>query len=714
MRHLLPVFVLSIVLALTTACGGGAGSGSSGPVQLSVSPATADVRAGDIKQFTVIESGSSSIGVTWSVNGISGGNATVGAIDFNGFYTAPTVLPSPNNVQITATLVGDPSNTASAKATLLNPLAVISYVTPATLIPNTPFTLNLIGSKFLNGAQVMLGSAALTTTFTDSSHLTATGNAPSAAGVSNLTVVNPDPGSAPSIARPIAVSTMTQRAAARFLEQSTFGPVSSQLIAVEGEGMEKFLNDQFQAPTSTYPDPDLNDQNGFNVTPAFFQNALNPAANSDQLRQRVAFALNQIWVVSEAKVNMPKFYTPYMRVLMNDAFSNYRTIMEDVTLNPAMGVYLDMVNNAKPDPIAGTHANENYARELMQLFTIGPNQLNPDGTPVIQNGGFVPTYDQNTIQAMARAMTGWTFSGPPLDCAVNPYNDFFGDQAGVGPMLACDSNHDTDPKTILGSTLPAGQTAQADLDGALNIIFNHPNLPPFVAQRFIRNMVTSNPSPAYVTRVATAFANGVFTSNGTTFGSGQRGDMQALIAAVLLDPEARRGDDPATENLLDGHLREPVVLLTNILRNFNGVTDGQNLAFVTGNIGETLFNAGSVFNFYSPTFSVPLSQPPIFGPEFQIYTTASSLNRVNTIEAVIFTSVSSGTTIDMSQVATLANDPPTMIEILNQQLLHGTMSTAMKTQILNAVNVVDAGQPLARAQTAAYLICSSAQYQVQR
>jgi len=216
------------------------------------------------------------------------------------------------------------------------------------------------------------------------------------------------------------------------------------------------------------------------------------------------FCLNQIWVVSGNTVNKPKFYTPYVRTLTADAFANYRTLMADVTLNPAMGLYLNMVNNGKPDPARGTHANENYAREHMQLFTIGPNMLNADGTPQLQqDGSYVPTYHQSDIQALARAFTGWTF--PPasaLNCSQNPYGDFNNAQAGVGPMPACDNNHDTDPKTILGTTLPAGQSAQKDLDGALDIVFQHPNLPPFIAQRFIRYFVTSNPSPAYVTRVA--------------------------------------------------------------------------------------------------------------------------------------------------------------------------------------------------------------------
>jgi uncharacterized protein (DUF1800 family) len=651
--------------------------------------------------------------VTWSVNGKPGGDVSVGTIDSTGLYTAPTPAPASNLVQVTATSAADPTKSASSATTLLNPIAQVYLLTPATLSPNTAFNLTVTGNKFLNGAQVMFGAAPATTSFVDSSHLTVTGMAP-AAGVIDLTVVNPSPDGTPSSVKALAVGGVSQRAAIRLLEQSTFGPSNAQLVAVEAGGMEQFLADQFQAPVSQYPvqDPVVNDLSVPQA--AFFQNAMNPLANSDQLRQRVVFALNQIWVVSGNKLSAPRFYTPYLQVLAADAFTNYRNLMGDVTLNSAMGIYLDMVNNAKPDPIAGTHANENYAREFLQLFTVGDNLLNANGTPVIQNGAFVATYTQATIQDLARTFTGWTFSDPGLNCNGWPYGDVNNPQAGPNPMVACDNNHDVGAKTILGTALPANQTSQQDLDGALNIVFNHPNLPPFVAQRFIRNFVTSNPSPAYVTRVANAFANGTFSSHGTNFGSGQRGDMQALIAAVLLDPEARRGDSSATENPLDGHLREPVLLVTNVLRALNATSDGQNLQYAAGSVNQFLFYSGSVFNFYPPLATIPFTQPPLFGPEFTLYNTASTLSRVNLIEQMIFFSISPGTQIDLSTIAALSNDPPTMVEALNQQLLRGTMSAPMRTAILNAVNAVPPGNPLAQAQTAAYLIMSSSQYQVQR
>ena len=711
-------WALAVVAASTlwlAGCGGGGTVVTPPPVvTVNVTPPTVTLRGGDTQQFVAIALNTPNHAVTWSVNGISGGNASVGTVDATGLYTAPLPAPAPNVVKVTATSVADPTASQFASTTLFNPIAQVYLFAPATLTPNTAFNLTVTGNKFISGAQVMFGATAMNTTFVDSSHLTVTGTAP-AAGVLALTVVNPSPDGSPSAPRSLAVGAVSQRAAIRFLEQSTFGPTVSQLAAVEAGGMEQFLVNQFQSPVSSpYPPPDPNSQFLGLEQAAFLQNAMNPAASSDQLRQRIVFELNQIWVVSGNKVGQPRFYTPYLQTLAADSFGNYRQIMEDVTLNPAMGLYLDMVNNAKPDPIAGTHANENYAREFLQLFTIGPNQLNADGTPVIQNANFVPTYTQTDIQNMARVFTGWTFSDPALNCANWPYGDYFNSQAG-SPMVPCDNNHDVAAKTILGTALPANQTSQQDLDGALNIVFNHPNLPPFVAQRFIRNLVTSNPSPAYVTRVANAFTAGTFTSNGVTFGGGTgRGDMQAMIAAILLDPEARRGDSSATENPLDGHLREPILLVTNILRDLNATSDGQNLQYAAQSVGEFLFYSGSVFNFYPPLATIPLTQPPLFGPEFALYNTASSLSRVNLIEQMVFFSISSTTQIDLSAIAGLANDPPTMVEALNQQLLHGTMSAPMRTAILNAVAAVPSGNPLAEAQTAAYLILSSSQYQVQR
>jgi uncharacterized protein (DUF1800 family) len=609
-------------------------------------------------------------------------------------------------------------NSAGPPPPPTNPVPTVNFVYPSTVAVSAPLTITIIGSQFISGAQVLLGSTPLTATFVDASHLTATGTAPAAAGTLNLTVTNPQSGGVPSNSFAINVAKISQRAAVRFLEQSTFGPNDSQLATVETGGMESFLAAQFQAPRSDArypipPPPEIFDLS--QVQSTFFQNALDATATSDQLRQRVVFVLNQIWVTSGNKLAAPDVYVPYLQTLGNDAFGNYRKLMEDVTLNPEMGFYLDMANNVKPAP--GAHANENYAREFMQLFTIGPNILSLDGTPVLSaTGAFVPTYTQTDIEQLALVFTGWTFdAGPTTDHCVWTYFSGFG---GV-PMTYCDANHNMTAKTLLTTPIPAGQTSPQDLKSALDIVFNHPNLPPFVARRFIQHLVTSNPSPTYVTNVANAFKNGTFTSNGVNFGvSGDRGNMQALIAAVLLDPEARRGDDPATEKPLDGHLREPVLLTTSVLRAFGASTSSDNtLVFLASGMGgELLFYSPSVFNFFSPLYQIPLTQPALSGPEFQIYTSASSLSRIDWVKAIFF-GLDPRTQINLSPYVSLAsNDPGTMVDAMDLQLLHGTMSEfpGMRAAILTAVSAVPASDPTTRVETAAYLITSSPQYQVQR
>ena len=264
------------------------------------------------------------------------------------------------------------------------------------------------------------------------------------------------------------------------------------------------------------------------VQTRFYTNAL---YGPDQLRQRVAFALHQIIVVSGVDITLPSRLTPYLQVLDRNAFGNYRNLLQEITLNPAMGNYLDMAGNTSTNP------NENYAREVLQLFTIGLYQLNQDGTPVLDGSGQpIPAYDQNVVNAFARVFTGWNFATAPATGIVNY----------IDPLVATESRHDTKAKTLLqGVTLPPNQKAAKDLSDALDNIFQHPNVPPFISKQLIQHLVTSNPSPSYVRRVAD-----VFTNNG----SGVRGDLKAVVRAILLDPEAAANPAPEAGK---GHLRIP-------------------------------------------------------------------------------------------------------------------------------------------------------------
>ncbi len=397
------------------------------------------------------------------------------------------------------------------------------------------FTVLVTGKEILPGAVIAIGGSVFATEHLSTGGLKAVAPLSAAPGrLAAVQVLNPgSTGSDVAVAIVEAANAVvSERAANRFLEQAAWGPSPESVLRVQQIGFEKYIEEQVSAPVSDYPEPPIPDTEQ-SLTPAqrrFFTNAVH---GPDQLRQRVAFALSQIWVASASRLTQTRMMVPYLRLLQANAFSNYRTLMEELTLSPAMGRYLDMVNNAKPPANSRLRANENYAREIMQLFTVGTTKLNQDGSPVLDaQGKPVPTYTQADIEGLARAFTGWTFpvtpGQPPR--ATNPayYN---------GKMVAWDANHDTDAKTLLdGHQLPAGQTAQQDLTASLDYLFNHPNVAPFLATRLIGALVTSNPSPEYVARVA-----GVFNSDEL----GRRGELKSVIRAILLDPEARAADSAA-------------------------------------------------------------------------------------------------------------------------------------------------------------------------
>src|SRR6266513_1431980 len=377
--------------------------------------------------------------------------------------------------------------------------------------------------------------------------------------------------------------------AARFLEQATFGPsfapdpgdpnYPASVAHVQALGYENWLNEQFGMPvlypndpavpsvgtdyvypkdpgtcanggicwSPTNPDPttcgNLCIRDNYTAYPLQVQFYTNALRGADQLRARVAWALTQIFVVSQVDIHLSSWMTRYLQLFDRNAFGNFRQLLYDITLNPAMGHYLNMAGNVK------TNVNENYAREILQLFSIGLNKLNPDGTLQLDaQGNPIPTYGQDEIADFARVFTGWNLAAQ-LAPGIPNYRD---------PMVVTsETRHDTDPKTLLdGAELPGAQAAATELNEALDNIFNHPNVGPFIGTRLIQHLVTSNPSPGYVASVAGVFANS---------GRNVRGDMKAVIQAILLDPEART----VTGSNSYGHEREPLVRLANLYRAFN-------------------------------------------------------------------------------------------------------------------------------------------------
>lgn len=492
---------------------------------------------------------------------------------------------------------------------------------------------------------------------------------------------------------------ITARAAGRFLDQATWGPTPASIELLQQIGIDEWLNWQFSLKTSDLPDQPILGPDGRPnrdlrpVQIAFLENAV---SGEDQLRQRVAFALSKIWVVSAREVPDAYAFPPYWRIFRDNAFSNYRDIIRAVTLNPAMGRYLNMANNNKANPARGTVANENYARELMQLFTIGLTQLNLDGSLVLDQDKMpVPTYDQNIVNNMARVLTGWT--SPTAPGAVSRGNN---PAYYIGQMFAVERNHDTSAKEIFGGyTIRAGQSAEQDLESLIDALMAQETMAPFVCKQLIQQLVTSNSSPEYIRRVA-----GVFLDNG----SGVRGDMRAVITAILTDPEAR--DEPGTSlNSNFGHLREPVLFMANILRGLNATLGPLSTIYdYTRKLGQDLFSPPSVFSYFSPQYRV---QRGLLGPEFQIYSTQTASDRANVINSVLYGRLDRSTAIDLAPFLQFSGNIDSLLDYISYVFLHDAMSPDLRRAAYEAASA--AGRAAgARVRAALYTVLTSGEYQI--
>ena len=561
----------------------------------------------------------------------------------------------------------------------------------------------------------------------------------------------------------------------RFLEQATWGPKgdASDFQHVRTVGMQAYITEQFNTPPlfvdaptnlfSNYPPTPLYPEfypasppaapcdssttcfrDNYTLYPLQKQFVSNALTQNDQLRQRVAFALHKLLVVAGAQLNgnETSWYAPYLQTIDRNAFGNFRTLLYEITLNPGMGEYLNMrgnsvVNRANPTP------NENYAREIMQLFSIGVDYLNQDGTPVLDaQGNRVPSYDQTTIANLARVFTGWDLAANKLwsvdgTTSVKDYLDPMVPNGNINrydiaqKTLLTDINH-ASPVVVPACANCTGGTgtqnlantqayAITELNTAIDNLFNHPNTGPYLCLQLTHQLVTSNPSPAYVGRCAAAFANN---------GSGTRGDMKSVITAILLDPEAR-GDvknDPQY-----GHLREPLLLMTNLLRSFNATSDGvlasnnPGIGSFSSPLGQDLFNPPTVFSYYPADYGLPGTT--LLGPEFGLLDTSTTYRRANLINTLFLANGGngipaslpnrpSGTQINFSSYQAMAGNPQQLVDALNTGLMHGTMSQSMNANIVAAVTAVTNAnattQALQRTQTAIYLIATSTQYQVER
>jgi len=534
---------------------------------------------------------------------------------------------------------------------------------------------------------------------------------------------------------PPATVPFSDAEAARFLTQATFGPTEADIAVLRPLGYEAWVDLQIAMPSPSHLAYMDNRLAQLRVTqPSTPYNAIHfyesfwlyAATSPAQLRERMKLALSEIFVISMVDTGVdPRGAGAYYDMLGANAFGNYRTLLQQVTTHPMMGVYLTHLANQREDPATGRNPDENYAREVLQLMSIGVHRLNPDGTVMTDGSGApIPAYTPADITGLARVFTGMSWYSPAPSNAT-----FFGrirdPDASVRPMIVYPAYHSTSSKTFLGTTLAGGSTdGAAEVTAALDVIFNHPNVGPFVSRQLIQRLVTSNPSPAYVQRVGAVFNNN---------GAGVRGDMAAVVRAILLDPEAR--DMTAVNSRTFGKVREPVIRLANWMRAFGATSVSGNYVISSTSapgtsLGQSALTAPSVFNFYRPGYVPPntrLGAAGLTAPEFQIVDEVSVAGYANTMLRVLSEGIGLGNDVRSTYAAEMAvaGDTAVLVERINRLLLYGQMSTTLRSRITDSVNSIaipgsgatqaqiDAAR-LNRVRLAIYMTMISPEYLVQR
>ena len=498
-------------------------------------------------------------------------------------------------------------------------------------------------------------------------------------------------------------------AAARFLFRATFGPTETSIADLRNKGYAAWFEEQIQMPATFHLD-----QTRRQNPPRWGEHVnswLNVSTTADdQLRQRVAYALSQFFVVSDQSGlgKQQAALSNYYDILIANSFGNFRELIELVTLSPIMGDYLSMKGNQKPDPANGIRPDENYARELLQLFSIGLVQMETDGTVI--RGEFdipVPTYDQQVIEAFAHVFTGWHFNN------VENWN-YPKQKDWYTPMVAYQDHHDKGEKTLLnGTVIPAGQTAEQDLKDALDNIFNHPNVAPYFAKHMIKQLVTSNPSSGYIKRVAETFNDD---------GNGIRGNIGAVVVATLLDPEALSGHENNPDTF--GKLREPLIRLVSLWRAFDGNTSHPEFSYgwIKGRLNQAPLQAPSVFNFFSPEFSQggDIRNRQLVSPEFQIHNESSIIDITSTLLSHSIWNNTESTSdpqyspVDIKKLMLLDDNRDALYTLLETLILGKRASDALRSQ---ADYLLDARQNASseiRAEELLFLFITSPEAAVQR
>ena len=497
----------------------------------------------------------------------------------------------------------------------------------------------------------------------------------------------------------------------RLVEQTTFGPQLDDVYAAGRMGPEAWINAQMQKPATFMSDGlERADSGRWNeFVNVWWRQAIQA---DDQLRQRVAFALSEILVVSshdglgDEQFGLANYYD----ILLRHAFGNYRDLLEAVTLNPVMGEYLSIKGNRKPDAKENIQPDENYARELLQLFSIGLVMLNPDGTQKLDSNGIpLPAYDQSIVEGFAHVFTGWHFANAD-DFQWPDRKDY------ISPMKPWPEYHDTGEKKLLrGVLLPAGQSAEMDLRMVLNNVFNHPNVGPFISRQLIQRLVTSNPSPDYVRDVAAVFDRNF---------AGERGSLASVIKAILMHREARSGHLNNPETF--GKAKEPLLRITQLWRAFepDSIHYDFNYAWAENELGQSPMNAASVFNFFRPEFSQPgeISGRGLVSPEFEILDETSVITITSRLLSSSIWSHNYKSDIDANRIAIniqremeLEPDQDALLDHLDLLLLGGRMSADLRREVITLMNERDYnGAASQRVVEAIFLIVTSPEAAIQQ
>jgi uncharacterized protein (DUF1800 family) len=566
-------------------------------------------------------------------------------------------LPAPNSNSLQIAVADSDTNAGSSNSVTLNASFPVISVQPAALVGG-PINLVITGSQFSNGDVVLLNGKPLTTTINSATQISANGYlTPWSTGGAVIEVASGD-GTSPLaiLTVPIVSTAVSYDAAARFTTQAAFGPRPDIVQHIQKIGFDAYVTEQFQQPPVPYLMSVSSSQQIIDFVDAATQ-------GTSLLRMRVALGFQSIFVTNTNDFS-PAFSNLEIK-LEADVTGNFRQLLDDIAGDPGLTLFLNLPGNQ-----AATNQtdqpNQNFARELMQLFTLGPVMLNDDGSAQVDGNGItVPTYDQDTVIALTRALTGWNFAAP-----VNSADTAYGIDYSQ-PLVGIDSSHDHNAKTLFGTILlPAGQSVTQDRQSALDAIFNHPNLPPFICHLLIQRLVKSDPSPAYIQRMAA-----VFEDDGTRV----RGNLGAVIRAILEDPEARLGD--TTPSASDGFLQEPILLQLFAMNALQATQAGHVDIYLGKTLGESMGGSPTVFYYFSPSYVVPGTS--IISPEFMQFNNASVIQRSQALWGI-----TAGTVVGFSTdyqanswLFTQFTNIPDLVDALNHLIDHGTMSPVTQAAI---------------------------------